>query len=365
MPATPHIPCGDLIARETNSSSGDLRILDPLAIPNWDSLVVGLPGSTFFHTAAWARVLEQSYDYKPAYFAVVKEGAIQALLPAMEVNSWLTGRRGVSLPFSDACPALALTPAGRSELIEQALQHGGSRQWKYWEGRDVGPTQVEVPPSASFLEHTLDLGCGEDELFAQFDSSVRRAIRKAEKSGLTLHQVQSAEGMQLFYDLHCQTRQKHGVPPQPFSFFQNFQRYVLAQNNGFVMVACLEEKPVAASVFVHFGQRAIYKYGASDETFQNLRGANLVMWRAIQWYLRAGFEQLHFGRTDWDNEGLRRFKLGWGTAERTISYSRYNFRQSKFVTGPAAGPGWSNHLFRVLPNWISRLAGGFLYRHVA
>src|SRR3954464_9442113 len=97
----------------SNAAAVSVQVVDPLAVANWDALVMALPGHSFFHSAAWARVLEDSYGYKPVYFALVENGALRALLPALEVDSWLTGKRGVSLPFSDACEALGNDAAVR------------------------------------------------------------------------------------------------------------------------------------------------------------------------------------------------------------------------------------------------------------
>ena len=36
--------------------------------------------------------------------------------------------------------------------------------------------------------------------------------------------------MQVFYALHCMTRKKHGVPPQPFAFVAHFHRHVMSHN---------------------------------------------------------------------------------------------------------------------------------------
>jgi hypothetical protein len=123
--------------------------------------------------------------------------------------------------------------------------------------------------------------------------------------------------------------------------------------------------PVAAAVFFHWGKKAIYKYGASDEAYQHLRANNLVMWEAIKRYARNGFDQLHFGRTSLINEGLRRFKLGWNTEETMIEYVRYDWKEGGFVTAKDEASGWYNRVFRVLPVSVSRLVGSLLYRHVA
>src|SRR4051812_40180248 len=289
------------------TAAASVQIVDPLAIPDWDTLVMSLPGHTFFHSSAWARVLEQSYGYKPVYFAKVENGQLRGLLPMMEVNSWLTGKRGVSLPFSDQCGLLGDWQA----LWELAIAEGRERGWKRVEVRDDLKRQpTECSESESFYGHSIELCRDEEKIFAGFEPSVRRAIRKGEKCGVKLEISHSLEAVQEFYRLHCHTRKKHGVPPQPFNFFANFHRHVIAHNHGFVVIARVNGRAIAASLFIHYGATAMYKYGASDENYQNFRGANLVMWHAIQWLARAGFDQLDFGRTDHASEGLRRFKLG-------------------------------------------------------
>jgi hypothetical protein len=342
------------------TAAATVQIVDPLAVANWDALVMALPGHSFFHSAAWARTLEESYGYKPIYFAKVENGALRGLLPVMEVDSWLTGKRGVSLPFSDECEGLGES----GELFEAATKVAGERAWKYLEVR--GPIGGERgATSEMFFGHTLELSKNEEKIFASFDPAVRRAIRKAEKAGVKVEISRSLEGVREFYDLHCLTRKKHGVPPQPFSFFANFHRNVIAHNLGFVAIARLEGRAIAANVFVHFGTKAIYKYGASDENFQNFRPANLAMWYGVQWYARAGFDRLDFGRTEKANEGLRRFKLGWGAVERSIEYFKYDPGTQRFVSGKGESSLMRERILKRIPIPIARIIGSVLYRHVA
>ena len=84
-----------------------VEIVNPIDHPNWDALVLAHPNCSFFHSSAWARVLQEAYGYKPLYFTVFDGDAISACLPVMEVSSFITGKRGVSLPFSDLCEPLA------------------------------------------------------------------------------------------------------------------------------------------------------------------------------------------------------------------------------------------------------------------
>jgi CelD/BcsL family acetyltransferase involved in cellulose biosynthesis len=347
------------------SRPNEIRLVNPLDVADWDSNLTDLPGAGFFHTAAWARVLNETYGYQPFYHAIFESGRLRALLPLMEINSWLTGRRGVGLPFTDMAEPLCPDEESFQQLFQAARHLAGERRWKYLECRGGKKWLPDVPASTSFLNHILDLASGEAALFAVFDDSVRRAVRKAERNNINLEFSQSLESMQAFYQLLCQTRRRHGVPPQPFTFFASIQRHVLANNHGWVVLARHGDRPVAGAVFFHFGRHSIYKFGASDETQQQLRANNLVMWRAIQHYAREGGTDLDFGRTSLSNTGLRKFKLGWGTKEQQIRYVRYDPRITAFVTAKDEAQGWHNRIFQTLPLPLSRLAGALLYRHIA
>ncbi len=202
-------------------------------------------------------------------------------------------------------------------------------------------------------------------MFERTHDSVRRAIRKAEKNRLTVTLVQSLEGVRQFYWLQGKTRRKHGLPPQPFAFFLNIHRHILSQNLGILAIATWENRPIAASMYFYMGERAIFKYGASDESFQSLRGGNLVMWEAIKWLAQQGITSLHLGKTALAHEGLRRFKLNWGAREEKIEYIKYDLSRNQFVAGSDAVSGWHNHVFRLMPSFASRLAGALLYKHWA
>ena len=283
----------------------------------------------------------------------------------MEVNSWLTGKRAVSLPFTDNCDPIGADKKSFNELFTAAVQLGKARGWKSLEGRGGKSFLDSAPASISFYGHSIELNRDATKMFAAMDSSMRRAIRKAEKEGVTVEISQSETAMRDFFNLQCLTRQRHGLPPQSWEFFLNIQRFVLSQNHGFVAVASQGGQKIAASVYFFMGGRAIYKYGASDFARQDLRGTNLVMWAAMQRLAQAGATTLHLGKTALENEGLRRFKLNLGATEETMDYFKYDFSRSMFVTEKDSVAGWHNRVFNALPLPVARLVGRLLYKHWA
>jgi len=96
-----------------------LLFLDPGDV-RWRALLA-LPEACTFHHPAWIEALHATYGYR-AFVAAVPDGAggVSAGLPIMEVNSLLTGRRWVALPFSDHCCPLAADAAAISKARHTA-----------------------------------------------------------------------------------------------------------------------------------------------------------------------------------------------------------------------------------------------------
>ena len=337
------------IGRRLSSQTWEINVIDPTCDPDWDGLVASHPGSSFFHSAAWAKVLCKTYGHKPISLLLSRNGEPASLVPLLEVSSPLTGRRGVCLPFTDFCDPLHFGGCDPGNVLRLLGDLARGRNWKYFEIRGGRSPAPRATPSMVFYGHTLDLRGGPEALFARFAGSVRRAIRKGEQSGLNVRISQSEEGIFDFYRLHVRTRRRHGLPPQPFSFFENIWQEIIKPRLGFVILASRGSKPVAAAVFFHAARKAVYKFGASDERRQDLRGNNLVMWNAIQVLAQKGFESLYFGRTSLENNGLRRFKLAWGTVEETIEYFRFDTGSNDWTTGRDNVSGFHNAVFRDCP----------------
>jgi CelD/BcsL family acetyltransferase involved in cellulose biosynthesis len=163
--------------------------------------------------------------------------------------------------------------------------------------------------------------------------------------------------------LHCSTRKRHGLPPQPFFFFENVFKHVILKDYGQIISAIYSGKAVAASIFFHFGPNAIYKYGASDAAHHDLRPNNLLMWEAIRWYRDRGFETLNLGRTEVENYGLLRYKRAWGAAESSFSYYRFDFNKSAFVRNRSRSADFYSRFCPLVPTSISRIIGTLFYKH--
>jgi len=339
-------------------------IINPVQNPGWDCVVALHSEAGCFHTSAWAKVLHKTYNHQPLYLQFSRGRRLAALIPLMEVHSAFTGRRGVCLPFSDVCEPLIFDTEVSRLVADRLVSFAQERHWKYLEIRGTKSFQSDSSSAFKFYGHTLDLRPNVQEMASRFDSQVRRAIRKAERSDVSAFVVRNRQAVDDFYRLHVQTRRRHGLPPQPASFFLNIYEHIIKPGLGFVVLAQRASRPIAAAIFFRFGKNAIYKYAASDKRFQEFRANNLVMWQGIQLLARTGVEKLHFGRTDCENDGLRRFKLSWDTREETIDYFRVDPSGRQCPSPVRREGGLHKRIFGRMPLVFNRLAGSILYPHL-
>ncbi len=341
-----------------------LHIIDPLHYPGWDRLLLEHPDHSFFHCSHWARVLQKSYRFRPLYITRIERGKLQVLVPLMEVDSMLTGKRGVGLPFTDYCEPILPLDGDWPAIMNILAGYGKLREWRTIEVRGGAKLPDQWPCSSFYFKHSLDLTQGEKTLQSGLNDSTRQNIKKAVREGVSITITRTEEAIKEFYRLNCMTRKDNGLPPQPYRFFSNLHEEVIVQGHGFIALARHGSTTAAAAVFLHFGNEALYKYGASDKTFQHLRANNLLLWEAIQWCSRTGFSTFCLGRTRPENTGLRQFKAGWGAKEHIVKYYRFNIRKKMFVQDRDLGEKFYSEIFRLMPAPLLKMAGKALYLHV-
>ena len=134
---------------------------------------------------------------------------------------------------------------------------------------------------------------------------------------------------------------------------------------GLQRVVVAGDSPVAGAVFLRFGKRAVYKFGASDGRLLDTRPNQRVMWTGLRHAARLGCAWMDLGRTSIANEGLRRFKQGWGAIETQLAYYCIDLNKKRLIMLRDHTSGWQVSCFRRFPIWASRIFGEVAYRFAA
>lgn len=343
-----------------------IREIDPLRHPAWVQLVARHGRASVFHTPAWLEALRRTYGYEPVVLAVTSTaGEVRGGVVFCRVSSWITGRRMVSLPFSDHCEPLVHDNDELGYLLTALRDELNLKGWKYLEMRpaevDLGADR-DLNKSKTYSWHRLDLRQSLDGLFRGFHPDcIQRKIRRAEREGVLCEEGRSERLLESFYRLLVMTRRKHLLLPPPLAWFRNLVACV--GDNLSIRLASADGRPVAAILTLTHKRTLTYKYGCSDTRYQKLGGTQLLLWKAIQDGRAQGLESLDMGRSDWENTGLIKFKDRWGAARLTLTYWRSDRVAMDSVA--AANTGVARRIFKHLSDDSLITAGRLLYRHVA
>ncbi len=343
--------------------------IDPLRDRRWQELVERDPRASVFHTVSWLKCLRLTYGYKPVVFTTSPAAReLQNGLLFCRIDSWLTGRRLVSLPFADHCDPLCDSDDSLDFLIRYLQTTLERQNLRYLEFRPADETFRPISemnrfrPAARFYLHLLDLRPELQELLRSLDKdSVQRRIQRAERAGLSEKCGRSDRLLSDFYSLFVMTRGRHGLPPIPLSWFRNLIRF--SGEALEIRIAYNGAIPIAAILTLRNKHTAYYKYGCSNVQFNKLGAIPWLLWRAIAAAKLNGASQFDLGRTEEDNAGLLLFKNHWVSNPLPLVYWRFPETRSLHSIN-----GWKRKIlhstFSSMPGALRKMAGNLIYRHI-
>jgi CelD/BcsL family acetyltransferase involved in cellulose biosynthesis len=343
----------------------EMMRVDPRDSPVWKRLV-DQTASSVFHSPPWMQVLSDTYGWEPfAYVVLNSRGEPCAGLPCCRIAD-VFGERIVSLPFSDYCDPLVSDPQCWRVLVERLLPEHCPITVRCLHN-DIPLADERFAPVKQTKWHGLDLRPDLDTLWRAMHDSKHRAIRKSQREGVHVRVAESEQELRAFYEMHLKIRKyKLGMLAQPFLFFQNIWRRFVEPGHGFLLLAFFQDRTVAGDYFLEWKDTLYYKFNASLVEDLAHRPNDLLMWEGIQRGKARGLKFLDLGLSDWDQEGLVRYKRMFGTQEKAISFLRYTPNG-----GPtAAEKGMRDLLSRMtrhftdhlVPDAVTEKAGEDLYR---
>lgn len=349
-----------------------LHRFQPLNDPRWREFLQRHPSSSVFHTAEWLDALRRTYGYEPLAFTTSRPGAdLKNAVVFCHVKSWLSGRRLVSLPFSDHCDPLVDGSLDFAPLLGALKSELDQRKARYLEIRPAQPLvsasiSAELDISDTFCRHQIDLRPSLDQLFLNcHKDSTQRKIRRAEREGLSIEDGAAADNFDHFYRLLTLTRRRHLLPPQPKKWFYNLIAAFGAALK--IRIAFKNRQPIAAILTLRHRNVLTYKYGCSDPRFHNLGGMQLLLWTSIQQAKQEGLSMFDLGRSDWDEPGLITFKERLGAQRSNLSYFRWSSDAPPRTVRARSIQDWKRRtagpLLQYLPDPVLRAAGTLFYKH--
>lgn len=349
----------------------NVKIINPLEDGRWDDFVVNHEFGTLFHLSVWCRILQNTFGYKPCYLVLENQRReIVAGLPVMFVNSWLTGKRFVSLPRTSFCDPLVRSPDEMQLLVDELKSFVKIHPSAYFELKSQKNFNAIEPMGLKrhdyFVNQILHLEESQESLWAKMGrTSVRQCITKAEKGNVKVRLATGSGDLRLLHNLHRKTTEDHSVPFRPLVFFEEMWRHLSPDNRILIAIAEVENAAAAAGLFFHYKKTLYFEFVGIDYAYSEKSPAHLLLWETMKMARDWGVEYVDFGLTPINNKGLIAYKRRWGCQEHPLHYyyfpdiKGYKAKAIDAPSGEAAGQG----IAAVTINKVKNYAAGRLYKH--
>jgi hypothetical protein len=310
----------------------------------WDRRVEGAGGNVF-HSSAWGRVARATGG-EPVRLEFSREGgpAGLALAAARRSRFPLLGRFRDRL-ILETSPLLAPGTSfaeGAAGLVAFAHREGFAEL-------SLGTTDGEFGPEGDLtrdwdvkrrVEFRIDLSGGVERTLAQFTSSHRRNLRKANEEGLTFVEDSTLAGALALRDLQDETFQRRSVLGhtrgrawERDGFVKTMSAYLEAGALRFWFGALRGERLSGVGILT-FGTRSYYLVGGTSAAGYEARAAFFVFGQLLGLLPAAGVTSLNLGGVpvqaedaDDQDHGLFRFKAGFGSQILRLATLRRRLRR--------------------------------------
>jgi len=294
----------------------------------WNEFVFKYSDSPY-HLYGWKKIFESVYGYECHYLITEDQNEIVGILPLAVMRSKLFGFRVCSLPFLDyGGPVFKFDNTDPLSCLRSFLDHFSSYTDKadYLEVRS--PPQMEAadclkttfkPGNVKYLTFLINLNRSFDEIWQNdFDSDLRKKIRKATKRNIRVVEHNFEETMDEFYYAYLLAMKRLGSPPHKIEFFSDLPKMLGDKRVKFFSIAIGNRLIGGAIVFV--GNSTMnYGYEIVNPEYRNLRPTYLLYSEMLKWGCENGLRIFDTGRTLYGS-GIYLFKKQWGGKEKILPY---------------------------------------------
>ncbi|MBV8478408.1 MAG: GNAT family N-acetyltransferase [Acidobacteria bacterium] len=269
---------------------------------------------TVFQTREWLNFVGETQNATPVLAELWEGGQLAGYFSGLTVTKlgvrilgssfpgWTTPYMGFNLlPGFSRARALAAVEQLAWQTLRCLHMEVSDPNFSLEEGEALGFT------TKFYISYRSDLTKSEDELFQAMDSACRRCIRKAEKSGVRIEEVQDADFADEYYEqLKEVFRKQNLVPTYGIERVRSLIKH-LAPTGRLLLLRARdpEGRSIATGIFPGFNTIAEFWGNASLRQGQIFRPNEAMHWYVMRYWKKRGIEVY-----DWGGEGTYKEKYG-------------------------------------------------------
>lgn len=287
----------------------------------WDEFVSRYT-DLIFYQSLWSQVLRKGLRGQPLYFCLREGGEIVAGLPAVLLSFKIFKVLYASIPYGNLIGDRSYFPA-LMELLDAEFRKRKIDQVRIADSPFSDPFQPNTFKSISAKCTLLDIRKYDRErLWKEYKKNIRRDIRKALKSGVTLRYGSSKEDVKKFYKLYLDTMERNRAAAKyPFRWFEAIYEVLGEGRLVALLLAEWNRTTIAGVVLISSKTTTHYFHNGSRDQFLKFCPNELLVHSALERAIVKGHSYFDFMGSASNDLSLLRFKEKWGS--RSVDIHTY------------------------------------------
>jgi FemAB-related protein (PEP-CTERM system-associated) len=292
-----------------------LRPLDAASEAAWDVFVDAMPSGTFFHRAAWRRLIAEEFGHPTFYTYAERDGAIVGVLPLVQMKTLLFGNTLTSVPFCVYGGPLAADAETADALAEYAaslLPESGASSVEF-RHRDPVVSDWTEPPDL-YVTFRKAIGADNDANMKAIPRKQRAMVRKGIQNGLSSIVEHDASPLHRIY---AESVRNLGTPVFSRRWFASLMHRF--RDCADIVTILNGDTPVASVMNFYFRDEVLPYYGGGTSAARQVAGNDFMYWETMRRAADRGYRLFDFGRSKLGT-GAYAFKHNWGFEPAKLPY---------------------------------------------
>lgn len=327
----------------------------------WDTFVLACPEATFFHCAAWQKILQDVFRHTTYFLYAEQDGAILGVLPLAHIKSRLFGNSLVALPFAVYGGVAASDPEAAAALEHEAQTLAHKLDVDHLEFRNTAPRHADWPTQDLYVTFRKEILPDVEANMLSIPRKQRAMVRKGISNGLISTVDRKSDR---FFKLFADNVHRHGTPALPKRYFDTLLE-VFGEDCEILTVTTPEGKPLSSVLSFYFRDEVLPYYAGDDEAARNLAANDFKYWELMRRSCERGIKLFDYGRSK-VGTGPYSFKKNWGFEPQPLHYEYCLYKRDSI---PQNNPNNAKYkmlieAWRRMPIGLANLIGPHIVRNL-
>jgi len=285
----------------------------------------------FYNRREWFCVLQEGFKAPVLCYCLEEDEKIYLALPGIILDFRIMRMFYSNIPYGGFVGEMEYL-SGFLALLEKSFKEDHVHFI-----RIAKDSRTQFPEPEGYLKemaftHLLDLdGMTEESLWANYKKRVRRDVRKAEKSGITVHEANDLREIDVLFDIYLETMKRN----EAYNTWTKKALYAIydhlvQKGEAKILLAKLKDEIIAGIILIFSPETTYYFFAASSQKNLSLCPNDLLVHHGICLTIAAKRRFLDLMASQREDVALMNFKEKWGAQKQPFYF--YEKSLSSFRT---------------------------------